>query len=154
MKCNMCESHVNNLVRKNIKIKKVSSSYKKNETIIFSLNFINKEDIISIFKDSGYKVLDYEINEVKMYLKEYEFCSKYFDEETINTIRSNETVALREINGTNPFEFLSIISNEFYSMKNMDSQFSIDADKQRINNLRKAKFINNRSETSFVITPA
>ena len=65
MKCNMCESHVNDLVRKNIKIKKVSSSYKKNETIIFSLNFINKEDIISIFKDSGYKVLDYEINEVK-----------------------------------------------------------------------------------------
>ena len=61
----MCESHVNDLVRKNIKIKKVSSSYKKKETIIFSLNFIKKEDIISIFKDSGYKVLDYEINEVK-----------------------------------------------------------------------------------------
>ena len=73
--------------------------------------------------------------EVKMYIKEYPFCSKYFDEKTRNAIKHNETVPLKEINGTNPFEFIQKFSNEFYSMKNMDSQFSNMLDVINDNNL-------------------
>lgn len=34
MQCGMCESHVNDLVRKNFKVKKVKSSHRTGECII------------------------------------------------------------------------------------------------------------------------
>ncbi len=34
MMCSMCESHVNDAVRSKLKVKKVTSSHKKGETVI------------------------------------------------------------------------------------------------------------------------
>ena len=36
MMCGMCESHMNDLIRKNFKVKKVTSSAKDGETVIIS----------------------------------------------------------------------------------------------------------------------
>ena len=36
MACSMCEAHMNDLIRKNFKVKKVTSSAKDGETIIIS----------------------------------------------------------------------------------------------------------------------
>ena len=36
MMCGMCESHMNDLIRKNFKVKKVTSSAQKGETVVIS----------------------------------------------------------------------------------------------------------------------
>lgn len=36
MMCGMCEAHMNDLIRKNFKVKKVTSSAKDGETVIIS----------------------------------------------------------------------------------------------------------------------
>ena len=36
MMCGMCEAHMNDLVRKNFKVKKVTSSVKDGETVVIS----------------------------------------------------------------------------------------------------------------------
>ena len=36
MMCGMCESHMNDVIRKNFKVKKVSSSARDGETVIIS----------------------------------------------------------------------------------------------------------------------
>lgn len=56
MKCNMCESHINDLVRRNLNIKSVKSSHKKNETIIISENEIEYNSFYELFENSGYKL--------------------------------------------------------------------------------------------------
>ena len=62
--------------------------------------------------------------EVKMYIKEYEFCSKYFDSNVIKTIKELENVPLEKINGSDPFDFVNKFSEEFYNLKNRDAQFA------------------------------
>ena len=56
MKCGMCEAHVNDLIRRHLKIKKVKSSHLKKETIIISLEPISQSEFIKAFDGSGYKV--------------------------------------------------------------------------------------------------
>ena len=50
MMCGMCEAHMNELIRSNFKVKKVSSSAKDGETVIIS------EDALDI----GYELVSYE----------------------------------------------------------------------------------------------
>ena len=50
MMCGMCEAHMNDLVRKNFKVKKVTSSVKDGETVVISeenldIPFLKKETI-------------------------------------------------------------------------------------------------------------
>lgn len=54
MKCSMCEAHINDVVRKNYKIKKVKSSHKKNLTIVTLENEEDIESIINSIKALGY----------------------------------------------------------------------------------------------------
>ena len=61
---------------------------------------------------------------VKMYIKEYEFCSKYFDKTEIDAIKNLENVPLEKINGSDPFDFVYKFSIEFYNLKNRDAQFA------------------------------
>ena len=44
MMCGMCESHMNDLIRKNFQVKKVTSSAKDGETVIISDNEIHKSE--------------------------------------------------------------------------------------------------------------
>jgi len=54
MMCGMCEAHVNDIVRKTTKIKKVKSSHKKKETIIIMENRKDLGLIINAIKSLGY----------------------------------------------------------------------------------------------------
>ncbi len=58
MACSMCEAHINDCIRKNFKIKKVSSSHKKGETVIESEESLNFDDLKNAVAETGYKILD------------------------------------------------------------------------------------------------
>ncbi len=63
MMCGMCESHVNDAVRNAFKVKKVSSSHTKGETVILSENEINEEELRAAVEKTGYKVLSITVSE-------------------------------------------------------------------------------------------
>ena len=69
--------------------------------------------------------LDYEKNqEVKMFIKEYPECSKYYDEPVRKFIREHEKIFIEKINGTDAFEYLQNFGTEFYKYKNPNSYFN------------------------------
>ena len=63
MMCGMCESHVNDVIRKNFKIDKVTSSHSKKETKIITDEDISLEKLKEVINPTGYKILDYKIEE-------------------------------------------------------------------------------------------
>ncbi len=63
MMCGMCESHVNDAVRNAFKVKKVSSSHRKGETVVLSENEINEEELRTAVEKTGYKVLSITVSE-------------------------------------------------------------------------------------------
>lgn len=58
MACGMCESHVNDAIRRAFKVKKVTSSHSRGVTEIISESPLNREQIEKALKDTGYKVFD------------------------------------------------------------------------------------------------
>ncbi|MBQ9899826.1 MAG: heavy-metal-associated domain-containing protein [Acholeplasmatales bacterium] len=54
MMCGMCEAHINDIVRKTTKIKKIKSNHKKKETIIVLENDNDLNKIIEAIKSLGY----------------------------------------------------------------------------------------------------
>ncbi len=58
MMCGMCEAHVNDVVRKNFKVKKVTSSHSKNQTVIITEEEIDEELIKNKIGETGYIVED------------------------------------------------------------------------------------------------
>ena len=57
MMCGMCESHINDAVRRAFPdIKKVSSSRGKGETVIVTENDITDDKLQKVIGDTGYKV--------------------------------------------------------------------------------------------------
>ena len=59
MMCGMCESHMNDLIRKNFKVKKVTSSAKDGETVIISDAELDIPWAKKQIKDIGYELVDY-----------------------------------------------------------------------------------------------
>lgn len=58
MACGMCESHVNDAVRRAFPVKKVTSSHKKGETVIISEAAIDEAALRAAIDATGYHVLD------------------------------------------------------------------------------------------------
>ena len=58
MMCGMCEAHVNDIIRKNFDVKKVTSSHLKNRTIIVSKEELNEDAIKQSIQSMGYEVKD------------------------------------------------------------------------------------------------
>ncbi len=56
MMCGMCESHVNDAVRRAFPVKKVTSSHKKGETVILTENDIDEDALRSAIGATGYEV--------------------------------------------------------------------------------------------------
>ncbi len=56
MACGMCESHINDVIRKNFKVKKVSSSHTKGSCEIISEEAIDEAKIRKTIGDTGYDV--------------------------------------------------------------------------------------------------
>ena len=59
MMCGMCEAHMNDLIRKNFKVKKVTSSAKDGETVIISDAELDIPWAKKQIKDIGYEKVDY-----------------------------------------------------------------------------------------------
>ena len=59
MMCGMCEAHMNDLIRKNFKVKKVTSSAKDGETVIISDAELDIPWAKKQMKDIGYEMVDY-----------------------------------------------------------------------------------------------
>ena len=74
MMCGMCEARVNDVIRRNFKVKKVKSSHVKNEAVIISEGYIDENALKSALLETGYKVLgveesDYEKKGLFSFLK-------------------------------------------------------------------------------------
>ena len=60
MMCGMCESHVNDAIRKSFDVKKVSSSHSKKKTEIISEEAIDEDKHRAVIDETGYTVLSVE----------------------------------------------------------------------------------------------
>ena len=57
MQCGMCETHINDAVRRAFQVKKVTSSHSKNQTVILSEKDINEDELREVIGDTGYEVI-------------------------------------------------------------------------------------------------
>ena len=60
MACGMCEAHMNELIRNNFKVKKVSSSAKDGETVVISEDALDIPWAKNKIKEIGYELVSYE----------------------------------------------------------------------------------------------
>lgn len=58
MMCGMCETHINEAVRKVVDAKKVKSSHKKGETVIISEDNLDEQALSDAIKNTGYDLMD------------------------------------------------------------------------------------------------
>ena len=58
MMCGMCETHINEAVRKAVDAKKVKSSHKKGETVIISEDNLDEQALRDAIKNTGYDLMD------------------------------------------------------------------------------------------------
>ena len=56
MRCGMCEAHVNNEIRNNFKVKKVTSNHLKNETVILASEKLDLDKLREVIKNTGYEL--------------------------------------------------------------------------------------------------
>lgn len=56
MACGMCEAHVNDAIRQNFTVKKVSSSHGKGKTEILSEQMLDEEKLRAAVEATGYRV--------------------------------------------------------------------------------------------------
>lgn len=57
MACGMCEAHINDAVRQNFSVKKVTSSHTKKQTIITAENDIPEQELKKVIANAGYDVV-------------------------------------------------------------------------------------------------
>ena len=65
MMCGMCESHVNDAIRRAFPVKKVTSSHTKGETVILTETDISEEQLRTAMEPIGYRVLEVSTEEYK-----------------------------------------------------------------------------------------
>lgn len=58
MMCGMCESHINDVIRKNFAVKRVTSSHGKGKTEIITEKPILEEDLRKAIGETGYTLVD------------------------------------------------------------------------------------------------
>lgn len=56
MKCGMCETHINDVFRRNFNIKSVKSSHFDNQTIVVTNEELDEEKIANLIKETGYEL--------------------------------------------------------------------------------------------------
>ena len=56
MQCGMCESHVNDSIRRVFPVKKVTSSHTKGETVILTEEDIPEGKLKAVIKETGYEL--------------------------------------------------------------------------------------------------
>lgn len=59
MMCGMCESHINDAIRKAFSVKKVTSSHSKGQTVILTEQDIDEAEIRKAIDATGYTVTSF-----------------------------------------------------------------------------------------------
>lgn len=54
MRCGMCESHINSVIRNNFQVLKVKSSHRKGKTVIEIAEPIDENKLVDIINNTGY----------------------------------------------------------------------------------------------------
>ncbi|MCI5537317.1 MAG: heavy metal-associated domain-containing protein [Oscillospiraceae bacterium] len=54
MACSMCENHIQDAVRNNFKVKRVSASHSKGECVVVSEDELDTEKLKKVITDMGY----------------------------------------------------------------------------------------------------
>ena len=57
MMCGMCESHINDAIRRAFNVKKVTSSHSKGETVVLSEEPLDEEKLRAAMKETGYDLV-------------------------------------------------------------------------------------------------
>lgn len=57
MACSMCEAHINDTVRKEFRVKKVTSSHTKKQTVIIAEENIAEQKLKDAIAKTGYEVV-------------------------------------------------------------------------------------------------
>lgn len=57
MMCGMCESHINDVIRKSFAVKKVTSSHSKGKTEIITEKPISEEELRKAISETGYTLV-------------------------------------------------------------------------------------------------
>lgn len=60
MACGMCEAHINNEVRNNFNIQKITSSHTKKQTVIITNEDIDEQKLKDVISGTGYTVTSYQ----------------------------------------------------------------------------------------------
>ena len=63
MMCGMCESHINDAIRREFKVKKVTSSHTKRQTVILTEKPLDEDKLRKVIDETGYKVMSLETAE-------------------------------------------------------------------------------------------
>lgn len=59
MRCGMCEVHVEDKLRRAIKLKKVNASHIKNNVVVITESELNEEDFKNILDKTGYIITSF-----------------------------------------------------------------------------------------------
>ena len=59
MMCGMCEAHLNDLIRREFKIKRVKSSHKSGECLVISCEPLDKDRVADVIESAGYRVVGF-----------------------------------------------------------------------------------------------
>lgn len=54
MACSMCEAHIQDAIRNNFNVKKVSASHSKGECTVISADALDEEKLKKVISDTGY----------------------------------------------------------------------------------------------------
>lgn len=60
MMCGMCESHINDAIRREFKVKKVTSSHTKRQTVILTEKPLDEDKLRKVIDETDYKVMSIE----------------------------------------------------------------------------------------------
>ena len=56
MMCGMCESHINDAIRRHFSVRKVKSSRRRGETVIVSEEPLDAQELRRVIRESGYEL--------------------------------------------------------------------------------------------------
>ncbi len=56
MMCGMCESHINDAIRRHFSVRKVKSSRRRGETVIVSEEPLDAQALRRVIRESGYEL--------------------------------------------------------------------------------------------------
>ena len=60
MMCGMCENHINAAISREFKVKKVTSSHTKRQTVILTEKPLDEDRLRKVIDETGYKVMSIE----------------------------------------------------------------------------------------------